>query len=383
MSAGHRSAWLEIGLDAIGHNVEVIRQLVAPAAVAPVIKADAYGHGVEAVADALTGRVEAFCVATIDEAIALRARVRDRVIVLYPVPPAAAADAARARVELAVMSEHDLEALRTAVRTNDPIVDLQLGVESGMHRGGVPAAEVARLAERIAADPRFRLRGVWSHLASPEDAASSRAQVGRFEAATSAIAEAGVPVPQRHLAASGGIFTHDAPALDMVRPGLAIYGLLDEGLPLAADAVGPAAALRPAMALKARAVAFSDVPAGSTVGYGGTWTAPRAARVAILPVGYGDGYLRGAQPGAQALVRGVHRSIVGRVSMDAVAVDVTDAANVGYEDEFVLLGTQAGETISAAVLARARNTIAWEVLSAMAPRLDRVYYPSAGPARAD
>ena len=161
----------------------------------------------------------------------------------------------------------------------------------------------------------------------------------------------------------------------MVRPGLAVYGVLDEDLPLTDEGAAAAARLRPAMSLKARPVAFSDVPVGDRVGYGGRWQAQRPSRVAILPIGYADGYLRGTQPGARALVRGVPVPLVGVISMDAVAVDVTDVPGVDLGEEFVLLGRQGPEAITAGDLARARNTIAWEVLSSMAGRLDRVYYP--------
>jgi alanine racemase len=132
------------------------------------------------------------------------------------------------------------------------------------------------------------------------------------------------------------------------------------------------------MTLAARPLAFGDVRPGETVGYGGRWRAARQSRVAILPVGYADGYLRGAQPGAAALVRGVRVPVAGVISMDALAVDVTDVPGVSGEDTFVLLGRQEGQTISAGDLARARNTIAWEVLAGMAARMDRVYYPKTG-----
>jgi alanine racemase len=132
------------------------------------------------------------------------------------------------------------------------------------------------------------------------------------------------------------------------------------------------------LSLKAQPVAFGDVAVGGSVGYGGRWRAPRPTRIAILPVGYADGYLRGSQPGATALVRGAPVPLVGAISMDAVAVDVTDVPGVSQADEFVLLGRQGAAAITAGDLARSRNTIAWEVLSSMAARLDRVYYPEAG-----
>jgi alanine racemase len=383
MPPRQRRAWLEIDLAAICHNVDVIRELVAPAGVAPVVKADAYGHGVEHVGPALANRADALCVATLDEAMALRARVPGRVLLLYPAPSNAAEDAVAAGIELTVMSAMDLRALQDATRPGAPTVAVHLCVETGMGRGGVPSDEVAELAADIAADPGLDLVGLWSHLATPEDPESSRAQVRRFEAATVALRAAGIVVPTRHIAASGGIFTHDAPSLDLVRPGLAIYGLLDDDLPIAIDARDAATQLRPAMSLKAHAVAFSDIPEGGTVGYGDRWRAERQSRIAILPVGYGDGYSRGSQPGAAALVRGSRRPLVGTISMDAVAVDVTDAPGIDHDDEFVLLGRQGPETITAGELARRRNTITWEVVSSMAQRLGRVYYPEAGSAHQD
>lgn len=218
---------------------------------------------------------------------------------------------------------------------------------------------------------------------APTNPPTSDGQLLRFDIAATALREARVPVPPRHAAASGGIFTGDEPALDFVRPGVASYGVLDESLPLASDAAAAAGRLRPAMALKARPIAFSRVPAGGTVGYGGTWQAERPSRIAVLPVGYGDGYLRGSQPGAEVLVRGRRLPLVGRVSMDAVTVDVTDLEGLDYSEEFVLLGSQGDHTITAGELARRRNTISWEVLTSMAQRLARVYHPAAGTAEAE
>lgn len=382
MSA-RRDAWLEIDLDAIRHNVEVIRSVVGPAAVAPVVKADAYGHGMVTVGQALAPVAEVLCVATLDEAVELRANVAGRILLLYPVPRGAAAEAVGLDIELPVMSLADLRAIRAVVRDDAPPVRVHLGLETGMGRGGLPPDQVVAVASEVVADPRLELAGLWSHLHSPEDPPTSDAQLLRFEVASTALREAGLRIPPRHIAASGGIFTHDEPSLDLVRPGIAVYGVLDADLPVAPDAVAAAGQLRPAMSLKARPVAFSDVPAGGTVGYGGTWRAARSSRIAVLPVGYGDGYLRGTQPGAEALVRGQRVPIVGRVSMDAVTVDVTDLPGVDHAEEFVLLGAQAAETITAGELARRRNTIAWEVLTSMARRLARVYHPLAGPVERD
>ena len=381
--SGRREAWLEIDLEAMRHNLTIIRSVVGAAAVAPVVKADAYGHGLVEVGRALAPVSEALCVATLDEAITLRGLVDGRILLLYPVPAAAAGEAIAADIELPVMSVDDLRAIRAAHRPGGSPVRVHLGVETGMGRGGLPPQAVAAVAAEVEADPVIELAGLWSHLHSPEDPPTSDAQLLRFEVATTALREARIPIPVRHIAASGGIFTHDEPSLDLVRPGIAVYGVLEHGLPIAPDAVSAAGQLLPAMALKARPVAFSDVPEGGTVGYGGTWRAPRRSRIAVLPLGYGDGYLRGVQPGASVLVRGRRVPLVGRVSMDAVTADVTDLPGITHADEFVLLGSQGPETISAGELARQRNTITWEVLTSMAPRLARVYHPVAGTAQVD
>jgi alanine racemase len=374
----HRGAWLEIDLGAIRHNIALIRSVVGDAAVAQVVKAEAYGHGMVPVSRAIEPVVEALCVATLDEAIALRPHVATRIIMLYPVPHPAVPEALAIEVELPVMSAADFEAIAAAVPEGRAPVRIHLGVETGMGRGGLQPENVVAVAAAAQADPRFELAGLWSHLHSPEDPPTSDGQLLRFDIATTALREARLPVPPRHAAASGGIFTGDEPALDFVRPGVASYGVLDESLPIAPDARSAASSLRPAMSLKARPIAFSRVPAGGTVGYGGTWTAARPSRIAVLPVGYGDGYLRSSQPGAEVLVRGRRLPLVGRVSMDAVTVDVTDLPGLDYSEEFVLLGTQGSETISAGELARRRNTIPWEVLTSMAGRLARVYHPPAG-----
>jgi alanine racemase len=347
-----------------------------------VVKADAYGHGVAAVAPAIAPISDALCVATLDEAVALRPLVKCPVVLLYPAPADAAPEAVDLGVELSVMSVPDLQAIRAAARDVASPVRVHLGVETGMGRGGVPPQDVAALAAEAEADPGVELAGLWSHLHSPEDPLATDTQRQRLEAATRALREAGIPVPRRHLAASGGIFASAAPHLELVRPGLAIYGLLDEELPIAPGALEAARRLRPAMSLHARAAAFSHVPEGGTVGYGGTWRADRPSRIAVLPLGYGDGYLRGAQPGASVLVRGRRVPLVGRVSMDSVTADVTDLPGLDHADDFVLMGTQGGDSISAGELGRRRNTIAWEVLAAMAQRLARVYHPQAGTAGA-
>ncbi len=381
MQGSRRTAWLEIDLSAIRHNLALLRAAAGPAVrVAPVVKANAYGHGLVPVARALDGSVDAFCVATLDEGLELRAAgVAARILTLYPAPPACTAEAALAGIELSVMSRYDALGIQAWAERHTAAAPLavHLAVETGLNRGGLSPADAVEVVRLLASQPAVRLASLWSHLASPGDAVATGRQVARFEEAVAAVARAGLPVPPRHLVASSSLVMRSLPPLEMVRPGVALYGLVDTPVAAMPGAAAVAAALRPAMSLRARAVAFNDVPAGDGVGYGAHWVAARPSRVATLPVGYADGFERGLQPGASALVHGRRVPLVGVVSMDALAVDVTDVEGIGYEDDFVLLGRQGSEVITAVELARARNTIPWEVLTSMAARLGRVYHPLA------
>ena len=329
---------------------------------------------VEAGADGL-------CVATLDEAIALRdAGIQTRITVLYPVPPALAGIAAARGVGVAAGDPVLLGELLAAVRRpGPPNLGIELEIETGLGRGGVPVAGALDAARRIVAAPGARLVGVWTHLQAAEDADRTAAQVAAFESALAALDADGIDGPRRHVAASGGLLTGRVPVYDTVRPGLMTYGLLPDELLL--EALPAAAArLRPVMSLVARPVRVVELPAGHGISYGPTFETGRPSRIATLPLGYGDGWPRSLSNRAEALVRGVRAPIVGNVAMDAVMVDVTDVPGppVGGDDEFVLLGSQGDDRITAADLARTRTTNSWEVVTAASRRLPRVYDAAAG-----
>jgi alanine racemase len=366
------------------------------AAVMPVVKADAYGHGMIPVAAALeSAGVDGLCVATLDEALALRnAGIRSELIVLYPVPAAEARTAAEADVTVTAGDAAAVAELLAASATSDSpqgdgaagaIPSVELEVETGLGRGGIPTDDVVPVARRIL-DAGGRLAGVWSHLQETEVEATTAEQVRRFEATLARLEEAGIRAPRRHLSASAALVLAAVPVYDAVRPGLVTYGLVPEELTtpdIASNRVRSAASrLKPVMALVARPVRVADLPAGHGVSYGPTWRAARTSRIATLPVGYGDGWSRSLSNRGRVLVRGVRVAIVGNVAMDATMVDVTDVpgAPVGTDDEFVLLGRQGSDQISAAELARWRTTNSWEVVTAMSARLTRVYHAAAGPA---
>ena len=225
------------------------------------------------------------------------------------------------------------------------------------------------------------LAGLWTHLAAADNAASALSQDARFgETAGRLATDMGLGLGpdgiRRHVAGSGGVIAGDVVRWDTVRTGIATYGLVPDGLVPGDSTRDAAARLRPVMSLHARPVRVAALPEGHGVSYGPTYVTSRPTRVATLPLGYADGWRRDLTDRAGALVRGVRVPIVGRVSMDAVMVDVTDVpgAPVTEDDEFVLLGSQGDQRITAYDLASVCDTISYEILTGMSRRLTRVYH---------
>lgn len=383
-----RMAWLELDLDALASNLAAIRAMTGPADIFPVVKADAYGHGALPIARALEAAgADGFCVAAIDEALALRdGGIRAPIRVLYPVPTAVVGVAARRAITVAgggPSAVDDLiaaaEADRAGAGRRRPL-GLELEVETGLGRGGIDPSAVAEVARRIEASRAVRLAGLWTHLQATEDAAITATQLDRFAAAAAALRAAGIALPPRHVAASGGLLT-DVAAFDGIRPGLIVYGILPDELDAGSIPRSIHDAFRPVLSLHARPVRVVDLPAGHGVSYGPTFVTARPSRIATLPLGYGDGFTRANSNRAEALVRGRRVPLVGNVAMDGIMVDVTDVPGppVDTADEFVLLGAQGGERIRAEDLARTRTTNTWEVVTQMSGRLPRVYHAAAAP----
>jgi alanine racemase len=381
-----RSAWLEIDLDAIAANLRLLRAIAgATVPVYPVVKADAYGHGAVPVAHALVrDGVDGLCVATLDEALALReGGVTGPIHVLYPIPAAGVGDAAAADVSITLGDSTAVGPLLEAVArcpVGTPTLVVHLEVETGLGRGGIAVDDLASTLSGLKGGTGVRPAALWTHLQAPEDDAVTVAQLVRFDRAWEVALAAGLDLP-RHVAASAGILRGNVPVYDGIRPGLAVYGLVPDELDPASAGARAGAGLVPAMSLHARPVRVADLPAGWGISYGPAFRTERPSRIATLPLGYGDGWARSLSGRAQALVRGTRVPIVGRVAMDAVMVDVTDVPGppVDATDHFVLIGRQGNEVITVADLARLRTTNAWEVVTSMARRLPRVYHAASGP----
>lgn len=362
-----RPSYVEVDLDAIASNVRHLAGRVAPAKVCVVVKADAYGHGDVPVAEtALAAGADLLAVALVQEGIRLREAGIDTPILLLIEPPVS--DVGRVLewdLVPSVQSEEFVEALAGTGRT------VHLSVDTGMHRAGVDAVDAVALARRVV-DAGLHLGGTWSHLpVAEEDAGYTADQVERFRQVLGELESAGIDPGLRHLANSAGALHHPSARLDMVRLGLAVYGLDP-------DPARPDPGLTPAMRLVSTVAHVRRLPKGSRPSYGRVRAMPADGNVATVPIGYADGYDRslGSIP-FDVLIGGRRHPLAGTVTMDQIVVDLgEDTAEVG--DEVVLLGSQGESRISAEEWASALGTINYEVVTRMGVRLPRRFLGGPG-----
>ncbi len=371
-----RPAWAAIDLGALARNLRRLRERVAPAALLAVVKSDAYGHGAVAVARRLDAEgVDWFGVALAGEGSELRrAGVTAPILVMSPADPGELDLYAAERLVPTVSSAGQL-AMWAERSGGGPPQPIHLKVDTGMSRLGLAAGEVGEALAAIRRSPGLALAGLASHLAEAEDPESpaTERQMRDFQALVELLSPEERAAATVHLANSAGALYRPASRHDLVRLGLALYGV---------DPAGRDEALEPVMSICARIVLLRDVAAGARAGYGGAWTAARASRLAVVPVGYGDGYPWRLSNRGEILVGGRRAPVAGRVSMDMTLVDVTGiAAAVG--DEAVLLGRQGEERVGAAELAERAGTIPWEVLCGFGLRLPRIAIGEGGGPESD
>jgi len=369
-----RPTRVEIDLGALTGNVATLTELVAPARVIAVVKADAYGHGAVRVAEALAAAPArpALAVSLLEEALELREHgVGGDLLVLGGCYADRHAEVVAHDLQAVVIACADLERFAATGKR----VRVHLKVDTGMSRLGLPhpdddgGAALERALALIAAHPTLELAGLLTHLAAADgvDPAPALAQLRKFEAVRARVAAAGLR-PLVHALNGAGALRFPEARLDAVRPGLAIYGIPPD------PAVVPAPPLRPAMRLCTEVIALRDVPVGRQVSYDGLFTATRPTRVAVLPVGYADGYPRRLSNRGDVLIGGRRCRVLGAVCMDMTMVDVTDhAAPVQPGDEAVLLGVQGAEAISARELAERAGLSPYEIPCAVSKRVPREY----------
>lgn len=367
-----RPAWLEIDLSAIRGNLTCIRGLVGPdVGVIAVVKANAYGHGAMPVARCvLESGARMLAVALMQEAAELREGGISAPVVVLGATDAQEAPEFIAHDAIPAVSDVSFaEALARAATKRGCLAPCHIKIDSGMGRQGVRTEDIAQFTSRLRALPALRVEGALSHFAdSPTDREFTLEQVRNFLAGVAELERClGHRAPLRHMANSAAILRHPESYLDAVRPGALMYGIA------APDGGEFLPATRQAMTLKSRIVAVKALRKGESVGYFRTFVAPRDTRIAVLAVGYADGYSRALSGKAEALVRGRRCPVVGRVSMDCIVVDVGELPGVEVGEEVVLLGRQGEEMITVAELAVRGDTCPEETVARMTTRLPRVY----------
>lgn len=342
--------------------------------VIPILKANAYGHGLVEVARTMErSGARLLGVAYAEEGILLRrAGVEADILVLGGIIGSQVPAFLRHRLVLAAASTDKVQAIDRAASEAGTVARVHLKVDTGMERTGVHWYSAGPMFEAASRARNVVVEGVFSHLSDSARPQRNAEQLERFHSALRWFEDRQLPMPMRHLANSGAILGASETWLDAVRPGLLLYGV-----PAARGVVLPDA-IRPALCWLSRVSYFKVVPAGASVGYGGTWVAPRQTRLVTVPVGYGDGYLRAMTGRAVVGIRGKRYPVVGSINMDALVVDIgEDSAWNG--DEVVLLGERDGVCISAEEMADWAGTIPWEILTAINTRVPRVAVHSKAP----
>ena len=358
----HR-CWTEIDLAALRHNAAIARQHAGDGVdLLAVIKANGYGHGLTAVAKALANDAQLFGVANVAEALEARGAVANPVLILGPALPS----------ERRQIVQHDfipsISSFEEAGEFNQlGEVAINFKIDTGMGRMGAQETEAIAHLQKISALKNVSLHSISTHLPSADDdVVFTNEQLRRFHALVRQIRQTIPGSYKIHASPSAGVLGYTTGAFDIIRAGLMLYG------------VSPAAQLqndlRPALALKTRVVLLRDLPSGSSISYGRTFVTRRPTRVATLGIGYADGCPRAiSNRDATVLIRGQRCSMLGRITMDLIMVDVTDAGAVEIGDEAVLIGKQGDEEITVREVAERASTIAWEIFTGIGSRVARVY----------
>jgi alanine racemase len=378
-TGSRRPVWAEIDLGAVRHNAALLAARVAPARLCAVVKAFAYGHGPVPVARAaLDSGASWLAVALVDEGAVLRdAGVTVPILLLSEPPPSAMGDVVGLGLTPTIYTGEGLAGLvaaagaasdaRAAGRAPVPV---HVKVDTGMHRVGAAEADAVALAVAVADEPGLRLEGFWTHFAVADDPSDrfTGEQARRFASAVDRLADAGVRPPLLHACNSAGVLAHPAAHHDLVRCGIALYGVAPS------PALAGEADLRPVLSLHARVSYVKEVPAGEAVSYGLRYRLERPSVIATVPIGYADGVpWRLGVAGGEVLIGGRRRPIAGAVTMDQILVDCGDDRAVAPGDEVVLIGRQGDASIDAWDWATKAGTIAYDVLCGIGPRVPKTY----------
>jgi alanine racemase len=369
-----RPTWVEIDLSAIAHNTRQIAALVGPRVrVLASLKADAYGHGAVKVGHTvLRNGASMLGVATVSEAIPLRdAGINAPILVFGYIPAWQMREAVRLGVTLTLYSIEAAQAASRAALALGKTALAHIKVDSGMGRLGIRAEELAsivQLVKMVRELPGLQLEGIFTHfaMADARDKTHTRMQLARFQNVLQVLEEEGIRPPLAHAANSAATLTLPEARLDMVRPGIALFGLHPS------EEVRLPETFRPALSFKTQVSQVKLIPAGECISYGCAFYTERPTTVAVLPVGYADGFRRAPANWGSVLIHGQSAPLLGRVCMDQCMVDVSHIPHVRTGDEVVLIGRQGNANLTAEQVAQRLGTINYEVVSEILARVPRV-----------
>lgn len=368
-----------VDLSALAHNVAQVRQrLLSPSEILAVVKADAYGHGAVVISQTLVQLgIPRLGVATLQEGIALReAGIRAPILVMGALFANQFSDMIAHRLTPVVYDRETAAGFAGCAGSKSEPYPVHVKVDTGMGRLGLSPEEVLSLLQSSSFRGPLRVEGLMTHLADADsqDSSYTRTQITRFSSVVTQLKAAGVQVPLVHAANSAAILCHPSAHFTVVRPGIMLYGY--HTTPLRDDALE----LKPVLTLTTNVVQVRRVAPGESVSYNRTFIASRPSRIAVLPIGYADGYSRALSNRGAVLIGGRRAPVVGRVCMDMTMVDVTDIPEVKPGHEAVLIGRQGNMQITAADLAAWLSTIPYEVLCSIGPRVIRRYRSIPAPA---
>jgi alanine racemase len=364
-----RPAWMEIDLGRLRRNLQLIRRdLPSAVKLLAVVKDEAYGHGALDVARvAVEEGAWGFGLSTLEEAMTLRdGGITAPLLLLGERQEAELEWCAAHDLTVCLNEAHNVRALAKIAAKLGRQVPVHVKIHTGMSRYGVRWDEARPLLEQVVAEKSLSLEGVMTHFSQSDeiDKTFANLQFARFNEVLHALAERKIPVKLRHTCNSGGLLDLPHAHLDMVRPGILMYGIFPSQVCRTIDGI------QPVMSVKARIAAIQKLKPGEVVGYGMRYTAPGERRIAILPIGYGDGFPRVRNEGG-VLIHGQRAPLIGGIAMDALMVDITDIPQAHMWDEAVIMGRQGDLEITARDIAKLKNSVTYDVLTGWRLRLRR------------
>ncbi len=369
-----KSCWAEVDLKAIRHNIKQIRNFVGKdVKVMPVIKAEAYGHGLIEVARAYQEEgIDAFGIATVEEGIRLRQKeIGGLILVLYDTPLDKIEDALKNNLSFSLYSKEFALALSKEAKRQIKKAKVHLAIDTGMNWYGLSPEEVLGFAKEVLSRGNIEIEGLYSHLSQADsndpNKTYTKNQIKKFCKIIRDLEKNGIRPIYRHIANSAATLLLPKSHFNMIRPGLMLYGVYPNNI----DRLK--VKLKPAFSFKTKIIQIRTIPKGESIGYGGTFVTSSHSKIAILPVGYSDGISRSLSNKGKVIIRSKRFPIIGNICMNIMMIDVSGSNDIKTGDEVTILGSEENETISADEIAKDRNTISYEVLTDLGINNQRIY----------